>query len=552
MTVPDAELFLLDDALRGCISRRDLLRRASALGLSAPAIAALLSALPEGASAHSAQEASPVANDRECTGSLTWAIETPPANLIPFGAIAAGQVWGMEHMYDSLLEWDQDLNIQPALAVSWETPDDMTYVFKLRQGVKFHDGTEMTAADVKYSLEMATNPPEPGVNTGYLNIESVDVVDDYTVQVNMTKVDPTLLGVLAWRRYTPVVPEGIYEQINVLSEGIGTGPFQLVEFVPDNRVVYTCFEDYWKPGEPCVKDLTINVLTDEQSRVANLRSGTIDGASFSPDVVRSLEGEESLTVLSGLYAGPRVIQFNLTDTTKPWNDVRVRQAINLAVNRQAIIDNVYAGDAEFTGPIPPGYGDWPIPQEELEATYYQTDLERAKQLMTDAGFADGFDVTLQAIAAPRDYTQIAEIVREQLQPLNINVTVEPLEIGTFAENIGNGSFEWASTGRGMRGDPSGFVNDFAAGAGLHETWFGDGWGNEELDQLYEEALVTLDQDERKDMYRRIQEIIIEEVANLYTVQDRKFQVVNNRVEGMYVSYTGTNVGLRQACVTGEG
>jgi peptide/nickel transport system substrate-binding protein len=170
-------------------------------------------------------------------------------------------MWGKEHMYDSLLEWDRDLNIQPALAESYDTPDDTTYVFHLRQGVMFHDGTEMTASDVKYSLEMAANPPEPGVDTGYLNIASVDVIDDYTVQVNMSKVDPTLPGVLAWRRYTPVVPEGIYDRMNMLSEGIGTGPFQLVEFVPDNRVVYRCFEDYWKSGEPCVQDLTSSLTS---------------------------------------------------------------------------------------------------------------------------------------------------------------------------------------------------------------------------------------------------------------------------------------------------
>ncbi|HEV2068073.1 MAG TPA: ABC transporter substrate-binding protein, partial [Thermomicrobiales bacterium] len=245
------------------------------------------------------------------------------------------------------------------------------------------------------------------------------------------------------------------------------------------------------------------------------------------------------------------IQFNMTGENKPWQDLRVRQAINLAVDRQAIIDKVYAGDAELTGPIPPGYGDWPISQDELRNTYYATNLDKAKQLMADAGYADGFDVTLQAIAAPRDYTQIAEIVREQLQPLNINVSVEPLELGTFAENIGNGSFEWASTARGMRGDPSGFVNDFAEGNGLHEVWFGDGWGNEELNRLYDEALVTLDQEKRKELYRRIQEIIIEEVANLYTVQDKKFQVVRDRVQDMYVSYTGTNRGLREACVRPE-
>ena len=107
-------------------------------------------------------------------------------------------------------------------------------------------------------------------------------------------------------------------------------------------------------------------------------------------------------------------------------------------------------------------------------------------------------------------------MREQLRPLNINVTVEPLEIGTFATHIGDGTFQWASTGRGMRGDPSGFVVDFRSGTANHVKWFGDGWSNEEIDALYDEALATSDQAQRLEAYQQIQQIIAEDVPNLYT------------------------------------
>jgi peptide/nickel transport system substrate-binding protein len=140
-------------------------------------------------------------------------------------------------------------------------------------------------------------------------------------------------------------------------------------------------------------------------------------------------------------------------------------------------------------------------------------------------------------------------VRERLRPLNINVTVEPLEIGTFAENNGAGNFQWQSTGRGMRGDPSGFVVDFRSGTANNLKWFGEGWISEELDTLYDEALATSDQDARMEAYKRIQQIIAEEAANLYTVQPLKFQVANQRIDGMYVSYTDFNTGLRTSCVT---
>ena len=179
----------------------------------------------------------------------------------------------------------------------------------------------------------------------------------------MSKPDPTIPGVVAWARYTPIVPAGIGDQINWLSEGIGTGPYRLVEFVPNDRVVYTCNEDYWKPGVPCIRDVTLKVLPDEQSRVAALRSGEIDGGTLTADVASTLESDESLQILEGLFAAPRVIQFNTVEDV-PWRDARVRQAINLAIDRQEIIDNVYGGSAELTGAIPPGYGEWPLSEDE--------------------------------------------------------------------------------------------------------------------------------------------------------------------------------------------
>jgi peptide/nickel transport system substrate-binding protein len=541
----ETESFLRDDPLvhPDRVTRRELLRRAAALGLSGPALVAFL-----GQRGVAAQE-TPAAST--ASGSITWALESDPANLIPYGGVSTSNMWGKEFMYDSLLAWDRDLNVVPALAESFETPDPSTYVFHLRQGVTFHDGGEMTAKDVKYSFEMAMNPPQPGVKNSFFNIATIEIVDDYTVRFLMTKPDPTLPGVIAWTRYSPIVPEGMFDRVNVLSEGIGTGPFSLVEFVPNDRVVYTRFADHWKTGTPCIQDLTLKVLPDEQARLAALRAGEIDGGTFSADIARTLEGDDSVTILSGLFSEPRVIQFTTTGDPKPWHDTRVRQAINKVVDRQVIIDNVYGGEAELTAAIPPGYGDWFIPADELAANFYKNDVEAAKALMAEAGIGDGFDVTLQAIAAPRDFTQIAEIVREQVKAININVTVQPLEIGTFAANIGAGEFEWASTGRGMRGDPSGYVIDFREGTANHQVWFGTGWKNDEINAAYDEALATTDVPRRKELYRRIQEIIATDVANLYTVQSKKFQVVRNRVQNMYVSFTAFNTGLREACVVEE-
>lgn len=521
------------------MSRREALKRGAAIGLGTSAMATLA-----GFGSHdaSAQSATPFPAP---SGDVTWGLETVVPDIIPVGGIALAEWQGKEFMYDSLMAWDANLKVIPALATGFENPDDKTYVFHLRPNVKFHDGTVMAAKDVKYSLEKALDPPAPGVKVPYIaNIASVDVVDDLTVKITMSKVDPTLPGIFAWTNYTPVMPEGMMEKVQFQSAGIGTGPFKLKEFNPNDSIVYEAFTDHWNPGVPRLASLTLKMQPDGPSRVTSLQAGETIGTTLTPDQAQPFANNSDFTVLTGLTSSPHVIQFSMVNDV-PWRNLKVRQAISKAIDRQQIIDNVYAGQAELTGVIPPGYGDWPLSNDELAAAYKQ-DVDGAKQLMKDAGMESGFKVTLQAISDPNEYTQIAEIVKDGCSAINIDVTVQPLEIGTFAKNIGAGTFEWASTGRGMRGDPSGHVVDFRSGTANNKAWFGDGWKNTELDGLYDEALATLDQAKRHADYKRIQEIILDEVPNMYTVQPKKYQVVSNKLQGMYVFYGNTNPGLRTA------
>jgi len=541
----DSGLSLLNQLVRGRISRRDALKRGAMIGLGTSALATLAGIGGQSASAQDATPAATPATRVVPAGDVTWGLETVVPDIIPFGGIALAEWQGKEFLYDSLMAWDADLKVIPALAESFENPDDLTYLFHLRGGVKFHDGTIMSAKDVKYSLDTALNPPAPGVKVPYIaNIVSVDVVDDLTVKITMSKIDPTLPGIFAWTNYTPIVPAGLLEKMDTLSNGIGTGPYKLVEFNPNDSVVYEAFADHWNPSAPSLAKLTLKMQPDPASRVTSVQTGETIGTTLTSDLAGQFDGKADFTVLSGLTSAPQVIQFSMVNAA-PWRDIKVRQAINFAIDRQEIIDNVFASNAELTGVIPPGYGDWPLSNDELAAGYKQ-DVARATQLMKDAGMEAGFKVELRAIADPAQYTQIAEIVKEQLKAINIDVTVQPLEIGTFAKNIGKGTFEWASTARGMRGDPSGHVVDFRSGTANNKVWFGDGWKNDELDKLYDEALATLDQAKRHANYTRIQQIILDEVPNLYTVQPKKYQVVSNKLQGMYVFYGNTNPGLRTA------
>jgi peptide/nickel transport system substrate-binding protein len=538
--------------LQGKISRRQFLRSALMMGLSLGAVQSLLVACAPTAgvpaAATPAADAPPaVAGTPTAGGELTWAINQDPVNLIPFGAVSTSNQWGKEFIYDSLLEWDKDLLVQPALAESWETPDETTWIFHLRQGVKFHNGDEVTAADVKYSMDLQKEPPAPGVpNSYYPAIKSVEVIDDYTVQFNMNAPDPTVEGYLAWARYSPIVPVDAYDRWNLLTEAVGTGPFKLIEYVPNDRVEYERNTEFWNPDLPYLDKLTLKVLPDESAAVAALRSGAIHGMTVTADTALTLEGDPSIKILRGLFAAPRVLQFTILGDDKPWNDVRVRQAISKAIDRQVIINNVFGGEAELSGPIPPGYGDWFIPAEELAENWFKPDVELATQLMTDAGYADGFTITLHTIAN-HDATQIAEVVQEQLKAINITVELVAEEIGTFAQRVGEGTYDWASTARGMRSDPTRFVNDFGApDQGVAAFWFnnGDGWTNEEMVDLYQKALVNLDSTTRHEEIRRIQELILEEVPHVYICQPYKFHAVRAEVQDMYVAFNDFHTGLR--------
>lgn len=524
---------------RGWPDSRHLTRRELILGVGALAGAGAAGAWWLGEAPRVEAAAAPKRGGR-----VTWGMTSDPTSVIPFGAVAGSNFEITSLVYESLLRWDRRLNVQPALAESWQIPDNRTYVFKLRRGVRFHSGKELDAEDVKYSLELQKTPPPPGAVTSfYPKIGGVTVLDKYTVRVTMTEPDATMLGYLAWGRYSAIIPKGLYDRADLRTHADGTGPFRLEEYVPNDHTRLSRFSGYWRPDLPYLDEITMKVMLDEQARLAGLRSGAIDGAQLTADTAAGLAGDASLAILKGLTAVFREVEFTIKGNGKPWDNVKVRQAVNAAINRQAIIEKVYGGDAVYSSKIPQGYGPWPLSQDALKLKWERYDLPKAKALMAAAGVAGGFSVTLQSIAHPTDYTQNAEVIKEQLRLININVTVQPLEIGTFARNNGQGDFEWQSTGRGMRGDPSGFIADFDPTSSIYKAWYQGGYNNKELTDLYFQGLHTPDQARRLQIYRRLQEIVLTEWPALPLVNPMIYFVVRRRLHNMYVAYEATERGL---------
>lgn len=531
-----------DTQKRNGLSRRDLLAKAGVVG--AGAIAA--GSLAGGASAAPKRS---VATPIRKGGTLTFGLESDPVAVAPFGMAPGAAHWGKEHTYDSLAEFDKGLNIRPALATSWKFESKTSMIFNLRKGVRFHNGKELTAADVVYSVRLMKDPPPPGSLTVAANVPatilSAEAVSKYVVRLRLSAPDARIAGFFAWQRYGPIVPEGLYDQINVSRQAIGTGPFRLVNFTPLDRVELVRNQRFWKPGLPYMDGITMKVMTDEQARVAALRAGAIDGATLSVDVARSLRNESKLQVLSNLNAAFRELQMTLKPgKNEPWADKRVRQAVNFAINRQQIIQNVYSGEAAYTSYVPPGYGPWPLTEAQLKTKYAKFDLPAAKKLMADAGMSKGFSVDM-TIVNLQDYPSVAALLVQQMKQINIDVNIKGTEIGTFASIYNAGTYDWFLNGRGMRGDVDGYVQEFHPASATFKAQT-PAYRNLKAWKMIGNGRIQLDDKKRRPMYVTAQEALWDDPIQMPLVAIRKYQVFNRRVRNMYVAFSDFNTGLRTA------
>ncbi len=531
------------DRSEGGLNRKELLARAAVTGA---AVAATGSLAGKATAAPKRIAATPKKG-----GKLTFALEQDPVHIAPFGGILTANHWGKEPMYESLIEWDAKLNQRPALAESWKVVDNRTIDFTLRKGIKFHNGKEVTSADVVYSVKGWLAPPLPGSATTVNqvpSIESAEARGKYVVRFKLKKPDARVFGFLAWARYSSIVPEGMYDQVSAGRQGIGTGPFRLVSYVPGQGVEYAAYGGYRKKGLPYLSELSLRTLPDEQSRIAALRAGAIDGATLSPDSARTFLNNPNFTVLRGLTAAFRELQFTQKlGEDKPWHDTRVRQAVNHAINRQAIIDRVYGGFGDYSGHVPPGYGPWPLSRAELRNNYLKYDLAKARTLMRQAGFANGFEVTLSTFSTPLDFGQVAAVIKSQLDQIGIEVNIKAEEPGTFATNNGRGNFEWDLTARGMRGDVDGYTSEFNPANAIYKIWYPK-YKNVKMWRLVGNGSITLDQTKRLALYKELQKVLLVEQLQSPLVAVSKFQVVRKRVKNMYVAFSDFNTGLKTAWV----
>ena len=443
-----------------------------------------------------------------------------PKSLDPAAVTAVNDFRILVNLYEGLTRYkDGTLQPEPALATDWEISEDGTvYTFTLREGVTFHDGTPFNAEAVKFNFDRMLDENHPYHDTGpfplaffFSAVETTEVVDDMTVKFTLNAPYAPFLSNLAYPTGLIVSPEAVKAGgADFGRNPVGTGPFKFVEWQSNERVVVDRYDDYWGDAAG-LQAVVFRPITDANTRVAEMLAGGIDMmVEVPPTSMGQFEGDD-YTVHE--QAGPHVWFLILNAKEGPFADMKVRQAANYAINKEAIVNDVLEGTATVAaGPTPPAFA-WAY-NEELDP--YPYDPEKAKQLIAEAG-AEGAELTFYVTeggSGMLDPVPMGTAIQADLEAVGFDVTIETYEWNTFLGEVNPGL-----EGKADMAEMAWMTNDpdtLPYLALRSEAWpdqggFNSGYyANEKVDELLENARTATDQDERAELYREMQAIVQEE------------------------------------------
>lgn len=450
---------------------------------------------------------------------ISIAMKADPKTLDPQKSIDTMSNKSITLIYDTLLDLDENLNLKPNLAESWERLDDCNVVFHLKKGVKFHNGEELKAEDVKFTLERAASSPQ----TLYLfkPITKVTVIDNYTVQVTTDKPFGALLNNLA------AVQGGIVSKKAVLKYGddyvnhpVGTGQYKLKEWLPGNRIVFEGFKDAYQ-GAPNFEELTYLTIPEVSNRMIALETGEVDVA-FDIGIMdkETIENSNNLELVE--VESPALLYLGFDQTNPIYQNKKLREAIAYAIDNQTFVDVVFRGSAVA--------GDSPLPKASPayngNVKKYNQDIEKAKKLLAEAGYPNGLDIELWCMDdGPR--VDMCVIIQDQLKKIGINLEIKIFEFGAYVSKTALPNKElyflsWNSSGDG----------DVALYPLFHSSQHGapgnrSFYSNKEVDKLLDKARVSVDEEERRSLYKEVQNILQEDLA-IYALAYPNINLAKNK------------------------
>ena len=463
----------------------------------------------------STPDAAPVAN--EITVGIAQDLDD---SLDPHKTVKAGTREVMFNVFEGLMKPTPDGDLTPAIAESYEVSEDrMTYTFHLREGVQFHNGETVTAEDVVYSIQRCAAATETGIVQveAFSVIQSIETPDDKTVAITISEPSNEFISYMT----TAVLPADYDKQD---TDPVGTGPFKFVSRTAQDSVVLEKFNEYW--GTPAQLDkVTLKIMENADSLMMSLQSGAIDlCAHLTSTQVAQLEkdfnvAEGTMNLVQAMY---------LNNAVAPFDDVRVRQALCYAVDKQEIIDLAFDGYGSPIGSsMYPAFGKY---FDDSLTNYYTKDVEKAKALLAEAGYPDGFDMTITVPSNYKPHMDTAEVLVQQLAQIGVNAAIEPIEWESWVSDV--------YVGRQFQSTVVGVDASNMTARALLERFTSDygknfiNYNNAEYDALFRQTLTAYDDAEQTALYKQMLANLTENAANAYIQDLADLVAVRKGVEGV--------------------
>jgi peptide/nickel transport system substrate-binding protein len=460
---------------------------------------------------------------------IVFALERDQDNMDPHMHFQRVGILMNIQMYDSLLHKTPKLEYEPSLATAWQALDDTTWEFKLRQGVKFHNGDPFSAADVKFTFDRALDPATKSPQYGNIRaIKEVKIIDPYTVHLITDKPFPLLLERLV---FFPMIPKQHYEKVGAQAFAstapVGTGPYRFVEWKRDQYLRLERFDGHWRGPAP-IKTLIIRVIPETATQVAELKTGGVDVIrNVSPDLLPDLKAHPNTSVSTAPILRTHYVQLDMRE--EPFTKKEARQAANYAIDRQAIIDKLMGGLGRTVPTIvnPMAFGYDPTVEG------YGYNPKKAKELLQQAGYPKGVDITLHTGSSAAFNRQLAEAIAEMLTEVGLRTNLKIWDPGPAWNKFFQGE------GKATHGyiGSWGYYSTFDADAILHPLYHTEpgGWVGKwytrvpGLDELIDAGRATVDKTARLATYAKIQRLLKEEAPSIFLYHQHDMLGLNKRI-----------------------
>ena len=483
----------------------------------------------------------PVAAAPAAAATLRMAWSQDATGLDPHKQTAFSSLRLLELIYEPLVNMDPQLNVIPGVATSWQFSDDArTLTFKLDPKAKFSNGAQVTSADVKASFtRILDEKTGAAARSNYVSIDTMDTPDPETIVFHLKTPDVPILAAMTSTN-AAIVPASEIEAGTIGTKTIGSGPFELASWDPNSKEVLKANPN-WAGGKTGVDEIDISVLPDETAILASLRAGQTDFALLNDPLVATLVPQEPNLQLNRV-AGLSYNVLQLNPAHKPMDNLKVRQAISCAINRQEIVDTALAGEGKVTGPL-----TMPAFAEDPNSLFcYKQDVEKAKALMKEAG-VDGFTANVIAATGEPPYASAeAQVLQSQLGAIGIKLNIQLMELNVYVDRWLKADFDMAVALNGGRADPFPMYNRyFTKDGNLLKV---SNYTDDELDSLLRQGQAETDPAKRVDIFHKFEQHLVEMSPWIWMSTPYNYTAQLKTVKGFVPSPTGSLLSLAHVTV----